>query len=263
MPIKTPLVSVLVPTHNRKWLLPRTLDSLVNQSYKNLEVILVNDAGEDVQEVVDFFHDDRIKYYQNEKNLGLAGTRNVALRNCKGDYICLLDDDDIYLPYTLEFRMYMMQQLNAEIVYSRALLDHWEKRDQGYVSIGKTLYWDSVFDPDLILIQNIAPCCCPLFSRKAWEKSNYWFDETMYTSEDQDFWTALSRNCDFHELKLIDCECSKRTDNTQMTGSLNFAPNWIKTFKRWRHTAKNLEYVTNAQNEILRRVGLKPEDYNL
>jgi glycosyltransferase involved in cell wall biosynthesis len=235
----------------------------MDQSYKNLEIILVNDAGEDVQEVVDFFHDDRIKYYQNEKNLGLAGTRNVALKHCTGDYICLLDDDDIYLPYTIQFRLYMMQQLDAEIVYSRALLDHWEKRDQGYVSIGKSLYWDSPYASDLILIQNIAPCCCPLFSRKAWEKSNYWFDETMSTTEDHDFWTALSRNYDFHELKLIDCECSKRTDNTQMTGSLNFLPNWIITFKRWRHTAKDLEYVTNAQNEILRRVGVKPEDYNL
>ena len=63
-----PLVSILVPTHNRQWLLPRTLQSLVGQSYKNIEIVLVNDAGEDVQEVVDKFNDPRIKYFQNEKN---------------------------------------------------------------------------------------------------------------------------------------------------------------------------------------------------
>jgi glycosyltransferase involved in cell wall biosynthesis len=257
------LISILVPTFNRKWLLPRTINSLITQSYQNIEIVVINDAGEDVQEVIDHYNDKRIKYYQNEKNLGLAGTRNVALNKCTGDYICLLDDDDIYLPFTIEFRLYMMKKLNAEIVYSRALLDHWEKVENGYRSIGKNLYWDSVFEKDLILIQNIAPCCCPLFSRKAWEKSNYWFDETMTTTEDHDFLIALSRNYDFHELKLVDCECTKRTDNTQMTGSLNFVPNWIKTFKRWRHTAKNLEYVTNAQNEILRRVGYKPEEYGL
>lgn len=263
-----PLVSVIVPTYNRKWLLPRTINSLLTESYKNIEVIVVNDAGEDIFDALKDFHDPRISYYKNEKNLGLAGSRNVGLKKSHGDYICLLDDDDIHLQYTLEFRMYMMKKLNAEIVYTRALQDIWEKRNigngqEGYVSVHKQLYWDSPFDKDLILVQNVAPCCCPLFSRKSWEDSNYWFDETMTTSEDHDFWCALSRKHFFHELKVVDCECSYRQDKTQMTGSLNFAPNWIKIFKKWRHTAINLDNVINSQNEILTRVGLKPEDYGL
>jgi hypothetical protein len=61
----------------------------------------------------------------------------------------------------------------------------------------------------------------------------------------------------------IDTEATWRNDLSQMTGSRNFVPNWIKTFKRWRHTARDLNYVTNAQNEILRRVGINPEDYGL
>jgi len=260
----SPLVSVIVPTFNRKWLLPRTLQSILTESYKNIEVILVNDAGEDVQDVVDKFNDPRIKYFQNEKNLGLAGTRNVALRNLTGDYICLLDDDDIHLPYTIEFRIYMINKLSADIVYTRALQDIWEKTQDGYVSKHKQLYWDSPFNRDLILIQNIAPCCCPLFSRKAWEQSDYWFDETMTTSEDHDFWCALSRKFDFHELKLVDCECSYRTEKGgQMTGNLNFAPNWIKIFKHWRNTAVDLGRVIQSQNNILKSVGIKPEEYGL
>lgn len=257
------LVSILVPTYNRKWLLPRSLNSLVSQSYKNIEIILVNDAGEDVQDIVDKFNDSRIKYFQNEKNLGLAGTRNVALRHSTGNYISLLDDDDIYLQYAIEFRMYMMKKLGAEIVYTRSLLDHWEKTDNGYRSIGKSLYWDSEFDRDLILIQNIAPCLCPLFSRKAWEESNYWFDETMTTSEDHDFWCALSRKNNFHNLSLIDSECTQRSDGTNMTGTMDFSPNWIKIFKRWRNTANNINFVAEHQNNILKRVNLNPEDYGL
>lgn len=260
-----PLISVLVPTHNRKWLLTRTLSSILNQYYKNIEVIVVNDAGEDVQEVVDSFKGmGTIKYYQNETNKGLAGTRNVALQHSTGDYICLLDDDDIHLPYTLEFRMYMMKLLNADIVYTRALQDIWEKQGDGYASKHKQLYWDSPFNKDLILIQNIAPCCCPLFSRKSWEKSNgYLFDETMTTTEDHDFWIALSRNTDFKELKLVDCECSYRTDKTQMTGRDNFVPNWIKTFKRWRDTAIDKKHVTESQNNILKSVGVNPANHGL
>jgi glycosyltransferase involved in cell wall biosynthesis len=262
-----PLVSVLIPTHNRRWLVGRAIDSILSQSYKNVEVILVNDAGEDIQDLlngVPQFNDPRLRYFQNEKNLGLAGTRNVALKHSSGEYICLLDDDDIYLKYAIEFRMYMMKKIEAEIVYTRSLLDHWEKKQNGgYYSVGKSLYWDSPFDQDLILLQNIAPCCNVFFSRRAWQVSNYWFDETMTTSEDHDFWCALSRANVFHELKIIDTECSQRDDKSQMTGSLNFVPNWIKIYQHWRHTARDLPAVIREQNAILERVGINPADYNL
>lgn len=259
-----PLVSVIVPTYNRKWLLPRTIDSILKQSYENLEIVLVNDAGENVQDIVDKFNDPRIKYFQNETNLDLAGTRNVGLKHAQGDYICLLDDDDIHLPYTLEFRMYMMKKLGAQVVYTRALQDIWERTEQGYVSIHKQLYWDCAFDPDLILIQNIAPCCCPLFSRKAWEDIDYWFDETLTTSEDWDFWVHLSRKYNFYELKLVDCECSFRKDNSQMTGSRQgYTTHLPYLYKKWRPFAKNLELVTLNQNNSLKARKLNPNDYGL
>lgn len=261
-----PLVSVLIPTYNRRKLLPRTLNSVLSQSYKNIEVVLVNDAGEDVQDIVDSFNDTRIKYFQNEKNLDLAGTRNIALKHSTGKYICLLDDDDIHLPYTLEFRIYMMMKLRAEIVYTRALQDIWEKRGEDYVSVHKQLYWDSPFNKDLILVQNIAPCCCPLFSRKAWEETGNWFDETLTTSEDWAFWVELSRKFDFHELKLIDCECSIRKDNTQMTGSrTGYTDHLPYLYKKWREYASSLNkaWVIQAQNNAIRARGLDPEKYGM
>lgn len=260
------LVSILIPTYNRPGLLHRTLGSLVNQSYNNIEMIVINDAGKDIQQVIDNFNDPRIKYFQNEKNLDLAGTRNVALRKSNGNYLCLLDDDDIFLPYTIEFRMYMMNKLNADVVYTRALQDIWEKvgATNNYRSVRKQLYWDSPFDRDLILIQNISPCCCPLFSRKAWTDTGNWFDETLTTSEDWDFWVHLSRKYDFHELKLIDCECSYRTDNSQMTGSrTGYTDHLPYLYKKWRPYSKNLKWVTERQNDSLRARGLNPKDYGL
>jgi len=258
-----PLISIIVPTYNRRWLLPRALSSLLNQSYQDIEVIVVNDCGENVQDVIDQYDDKRIRYFQNEKNLGLAGTRNVALKNCRGKFISLLDDDDIYLKYAIEFRVYMLNKLNADIVYTRSLLDKWQKTSSGYTSIGKSLYWDSKFSRDLLLVQNIAPCCNVMFSKSSWENTNYWFDESLTTTEDHDFWIALSRKHNFENLEIVDTECSQREDNSQMTGSRDFSKNWIKVFKKWRHTAQNLEWVTQSQNNILKRVGINPEDYNL
>jgi glycosyltransferase involved in cell wall biosynthesis len=260
-----PLISVLIPTYNRRNFLPLTLQSLIKQSYTNFEAIIVNDAGIDVQDIVEGFADKRFKYFVNSKNLDLAGTRNVALKNSVGDYICLLDDDDQFLPYTLEFRMYMMKKLNSEVVYTRALQNIMEKRGENqYQTVHRQLYWDSPFDKDLILIQNICPCNCVLFSMKAWEKDTYWFDETLTTSEDWDFWVHLSRNNNFDELKLVDCECSYKTDNTQMTGSRNgYTDHLPYLYKKWRKYATNLQFVTQYQNNSLRSRGLNPSDFGL
>ena len=260
----SPLISIIVPTYQRKWLLPRTIQSLIDQSYDNLEILVINDAGEDVSDVVQNFNDSRIKYIVNEKNLGLAGTRNVGLKNATGAHFIFLDDDDILLKYAIETRLYYMNRLNAEIVYTRALKDIWQKTDQGYVSVQKFLYWDSNFNKDIILIQNICPVNCCMFSRKAWNDSgNYLQDEGLLASEDYDTWIALSRHNNFVELKLIDAECSYREDLTQMTGTRNFAETYPIIYKRWRHTAENLKWVTEHQNAMLRQMKLNPEDYGL
>ena len=263
--ISKPIVSIIVPTYNRKWLLPRTLNSLVQQTYKNLEVILVNDAGEDVDEVAEEYKKLlNLRYIKNFKNIGLAGTRNVGMKNAIGDYFIFLDDDDILLPLAVEFRLEMMEKYNAQIVYTRALQDIWRLFDKGYGSIHKQLYWDCPFDRDLILVQNIAPCNCVMFSRKAWNESGFYnLDEVLKTGEDYDFWIALSRKNDFKELLLVDCECTFREDKTQMSGSRNFSADYPRIYKKWRNHADNKETVIERQNASLEHMGIKPKDYGL
>lgn len=262
-------ISIIVATYNRPGLLVRTLNSIINQYYKNIEIIVVNDGGQDVQEIIDQgngLSENKIKYINNKKNLGAPGARNLALDAASGEYIMFLDDDDVLLNYSLEFRMHMMNKLGAEVVYTRALQDIWEKSaENSYISVHKQLYWDSPFDKDFILIQNIAPICCVLFSREAWNKSgNYKFDTSLETGEDYDFWCALSRNSDFAELKLVDAECSlRKSDRSQATGNKNFISSYPIIYKRWRNTAINKEEVIKRQNDTLKKYGLNPEDYGL
>jgi hypothetical protein len=117
----------------------------------------------------------------------------------------------------------------------------------------------------LLLFQNVCPCNCVMFSRKAWNDSgNYWLDEELTSSEDVDFWVHLSRKHDFYELKLIDCEDSYRTEpNGQMTGNRDFAMHRPMLFKRWREFANNKKWVIENQNAILKACGLNPDDYGL
>jgi glycosyltransferase involved in cell wall biosynthesis len=259
-----PLISIVTPTFNRPSWLNITLQSLLNQTYQKWEVIVVNDRGTNVSSVVEKFQDKRMRYFENEKNIGLAATRNVAMSLAKGDYFVFLDDDDILLPLSLEIRLEQLLKRKVEIVYTRALQNIYEPMEGGYKISHRQLYWDSPFNRDLILIQNIAPCLCPLFSRKAWDDTgNYKLDESLSSTEDHDFWCSLSRHNSFEELKIIDAECSYRTDGGQMTGTRDFSVNWIKVFKKWRHTAMDLQRVTESQNNILKSVGINPQDYGL
>jgi len=263
-----PLVSVIVPIYNRFNFLVLTLQSLKNQSYDNIQVVCVNDGGKSAEKYIKDLNDPRFEYYEHEVNGGLPKARNTALKHAKGSYISLLDSDDIYMKYAIEFRMYMMKKLNAEIVFTRSLQNIMDKvklpnGQEVYKTIHSQLYWNSGFSRDLLLIQNVSPCCNVCFSRKSWEDSGYWFDETMTSSEDHDFWCALSRKHDFEPLELLDTECSLRRDGSNMTGTINFVPNWIKIFKKWRHTAEDLDYVTDAQNRILQSVNIDPKEYGL
>lgn len=257
-----PLVSILTPTYNRPDWLPLTLRSLQTQTYKNWECLIVNDAGMDVKHVVDSFKDPRMKYFTNDVNLDLAGTRNVATSKASGDWFIMLDDDDQLYPETIEFRLWRAKKLNAQIVYSRVLQCYYEKTDKGYKYIGEKLYWDSPYDPDLILVQNIAPCNGIMYSRMAQEAGGL-FDTELKAGEDWSHSIAMSRAFTFHETKIIDCQCSFRTDNNQMTGSRNFAIDQAKIYKKWRHTARNVAWVVENQNASLKSRGLNPQDYGL
>lgn len=265
----SPLISVLVPCFNRKEWIPYTIESLLAQSYTNFEAIFVQDGGEDIDDVLARYPDPRFKLVKHRTNKGLPAARNTALRNSKGDFFSLLDSDDQYMPLALEFRMSMLKKYNAEIVYTRALQNIFEKRknEQGldfYQLVHQQLYWNSGFSRDQLLYMNICPCDCTLFSRRAWEETGYWFDEELKSGEDYDMWIALSRKFDFIDLKLIDCEDSYRTEpGGQMTGNVDFSLDLPRIFKRWRHTAQNLSLVTTAQNQILAQRGLNPADYGL
>jgi glycosyltransferase involved in cell wall biosynthesis len=261
-----PLISIIIPVFNRFEWIPLTIQSLLDQTYSNFQAVFVNDGGESIQFLLDKYNDPRFLYFEHEKNLGLPSARNTGLKNCTGDYISFLDSDDIYMPLALEFRLSMLKKYNAEVVYTRALQNIYEKKNNQYSLVHQQLYWNSEFSRDQLLVMNICPCNCTLFSRKAWEDTGYWLDSELQSGEDYDFWIALSRKYDFINLKLIDCEDSYRTDtSSQMTGSRDFSKDLPRIFKRWRHTAtpENLEWVIETQNNILRSRNLIPENFGL
>ena len=122
-----PLVSVIIPTYKRADMLTKAIDSVVVQTYKNLEIIVIddNDPNSDYRlntknKLNSYIKRGTIKYIENEKNLGGSITRNRAVEESKGEYIAFLDDDDIFFPTKIEKQVKLMienRNNNVGLVY--------------------------------------------------------------------------------------------------------------------------------------------------
>ena len=97
-----PKVSVIIATYNRATLLPRAVNSVLDQTYSDFELIIVDDCSlDDTQEVIRTFTDPRIRIIQHGANRGAAATRNTGIAHARGEYITFLDDDDECTPNRL------------------------------------------------------------------------------------------------------------------------------------------------------------------
>jgi glycosyltransferase involved in cell wall biosynthesis len=114
-----PLVSVLLPTYNRRRYLPQALASVVQQTYRNLEIFVINDGGEDVSDVVGAFDDPRVIFLDRRENRGKPYSLNEALGRAQGKYIAYLDDDDMYYRHHVEVLVDALEgEKDCQVAYS-------------------------------------------------------------------------------------------------------------------------------------------------
>jgi len=135
-------ISVIIPTYNLSAYLKEALDSVINQTYKNTEIIVVDDGStDDTGDIVTDYaarHPNKIRYiYQN--NRGVAAARNVGITSASGDMIAFLDGDDYYLPNYLEQCSRYMEKYNYDIVIPKYYLRRLEQEHPPYLyyAIGK------------------------------------------------------------------------------------------------------------------------------
>ena len=118
-----PLISVLIPTYNSELYIKSTLESILNQTYKNLEIIVIDDASTDsTLNIVKKYRDKRIKLYSNDKNLGIAKNMNKGIKLSRGKYLAIMDADDWSYPYRIEEEVQLMEE-NPEIVLCSGYMD--------------------------------------------------------------------------------------------------------------------------------------------
>jgi teichuronic acid biosynthesis glycosyltransferase TuaG len=112
---------VVIPVYNSEKHLNKTLESVLNQTYQSIEIVLVDDCSKDnSQQIINEYKKshNNITYYRLEQNSGAAVARNKALELAKGRFIAFLDSDDIWYPKKLQQQLVLMKQKNAAICYT-------------------------------------------------------------------------------------------------------------------------------------------------
>ena len=128
----TPLFSVVVATHNRRETLPRAIRSVLQQTFSDFELLIVDDASEEPHiEALSSFEDARIRVFRNTENLGAAAARNKGIEAARGHYIAFLDDDDEYLPSFLNATRDALQGSPPEVALSWCSVQHVVDSDKG------------------------------------------------------------------------------------------------------------------------------------
>lgn len=132
------LVSIIMPSYNTENFICESLNSVVKQTYKNWELLIIDDCSTDnTDKIVDkFLNDKRIHYLKNEKNFGAAVSRNRALRIAKGKWIAFLDSDDLWMPDKLEKQIEFMELNNYYFSYTNYIEINEKSRPNGNIFSG-------------------------------------------------------------------------------------------------------------------------------
>jgi len=129
------LVSVIIPTYQRAHALPKAIESVKNQSYKEWEIIIVddNDPLSDERKLTtkvmaEYNGNQQIKYICHSENQGACQARNTGLKEAKGDYIAFLDDDDLWIETKLDKQVSALNSSGVDICYSDMYLEYQERK---------------------------------------------------------------------------------------------------------------------------------------
>jgi len=229
---KSPLVSIIVPTFNRKFFLEQTLNSIVNQSYKNFEIIIVdNYSTDDTKRFVLSYVSKKIKFYQHHNNGVIAINRNFGIKKANGKYIAFCDDDDIWQKEKLKYQVNFINKHKVSLCYTNAK----SFNESGVISekyVRRTVINQHFKE---LLWGNFIPNSSVIILKKCFDELGM-LNENSYIREDYDMWLRVS------EKKLIG-----GINKSLIFYRIHVANN---AASRSKETLKSIQTILNIKNKI-------------
>jgi glycosyltransferase involved in cell wall biosynthesis len=196
-----PTVSVVIPTYNRAHLVGRAIKSVLEQTYQDYQLLVIDDASTDATEqaVLDF-RDPRVSYVRHPRNLGGSAARNTGIREAKGTYIALLDSDDTWLPKKLEEQVKKLRTLPDKVGVVYAGANHVVEETGEVKKATVPIHRGKVFDN--LLERNFLASPTPLIRAQCFAEAGL-FDEELPSCQDWDMWIRISRHYEFDFVQKI------------------------------------------------------------
>src|SRR5215471_4938106 len=191
-----PKVSVVIPTYNRARFLPVAIRSVLRQTFKDFEILIIDDASsDDTEAVVEGIGDSRIRYIRHEQNRRISGARNTGVRNSTGEYIAFLDDDDEWVPDKLARQVGVLDgaaQIVGAVYTAFAQVDVATEEVLGVVTPtqrGHILH--------ALCVRNCVGTASTVCLRRQCFEDVGLFDESVAFGEEYDMWIRVAHRFDF------------------------------------------------------------------
>lgn len=266
----SPLVSVIIPTYNRSGLLAEAIESVLAQTWKDLEIIVVDDGSTDNTRDALVPYRTRIKYIFQANSGGCSRPRNVGIRHSNGEYIAFLDSDDIMACPKIQLQVAFLKK-HPEV--GMVFTDFGTFSDSGtlsesFISSGHSRFLalprKSVGPNDYILVQGLCDCLaldnfigtpsCVVVRRRVVQRVGV-FDESLYASEDIDMWFRIAQSfaIGFIDLPLLDYRI--HGGNIFSSKNKNLVRSHLSRIKVRERFLKSGAISTITRRQLVRRLG--------
>ena len=246
---KVKRTSIIVRTVDRPEYLRECLLSLALQEGANVEIVIVNDGGPDISQLIASWKlplDYKLIQFDLQRGRSLAA--NAALEITEGEYIGFLDDDDIFYPCHISKLISHIEERGLDAAYSISLCAKQAICGQGYKTNAFEIHHKSEFSYKRLLSENYLPICSVLFKREL-ALNNVDFDPDFEALEDWDFWIRLLENAQVGFLPEITSEYRVRDDGTNTTGQFEHLWIWSRNHIAQKHAKRRGAY--QVEEEIL------------
>lgn len=194
-------VSVVIPTYNRAELLKQAVQNVLDQTYQDFEIIVVDDASSsgEAEKIIKSFNDKRMRYVRHSENKGAAAARNTGIKISNSRYIAFKDDDDVWHTEYLKKTMAAFETATPETGVVYAKLARIESGQEKYIP------WEAIIKREgslyqVLLQRNFIGTTNAVFKKECFDKAGM-FDENLRALEDWECWIRISK---YFEFRYID-----------------------------------------------------------
>ena len=233
--------SVIIPTYYRNDFLVRAVNSVLSQTYRDFEIIIVDDSKDRHAEKTVFELQKNTKSvirYFSSGGIKQGGARNLGFKNAKGDLIAILDDDDLWVANKLEIEFNTLKKYNFNVIVYGGRTLHNVEGDK----IDEYLPKYTLLAPQMIKLFNFVAFPALAFRKSVFDKAGY-LDATLSTHEDWDFLNRLALHYKFIPIKKVLAQIYKHDNNRDKEHFNVWESDKLKVMARFKKEWNMITYI--------------------